>query len=110
LIYALVALSEDFGFEDLRPAYRDTVESVFVEAISLVLSIDRRPITQPFDLLSFAGLGYSRQLQALPSWVQDWTSLAQNIKFVGADKSPLPITRLEVISERARFNATRRMP
>jgi hypothetical protein len=76
LIYALVALSEDFSFEDLRPAYRDTVESVFVEAISLVLSIDRRPITQPFDLLSFASLGYSRQLQALPSWVQDWTSLA----------------------------------
>jgi hypothetical protein len=106
LIYALVALSEDFSFEDLQPAYRETVESVFVEATSLVLRINRRPTTQPFDLLSFSGLGYSRQLQTLPSWVPDWTSSAHNIKFVGADKTSLPMTRLEVISERAGFNAT----
>lgn len=109
LIYALVALSEDFSFEDLQLPYRDTVESVFVEATSLVLTIHRRPTTHPFDLLSFAGLGYRRQLQALPSWVPDWTSSGQYIKFVGADEHHLPMTRLEVISERAGFDATHGM-
>lgn len=66
-----VAVPADQVDHDLRPNYRISTEDLYIQVTSRLLLRDAEAL-----ILSVAGLGYPRSLH-LPSWVPDWTSLAE---------------------------------
>jgi hypothetical protein len=104
-IYALLGLSNDFQFQDLKPAYAESVESLFTEVATLLLASEKSKAHSRFAILSFAGIGRQRRLCNIPSWVPDWTSSNYKLRFhILLDILETPF---EAISNRASFNATR---
>jgi hypothetical protein len=104
-IYALLGLSNDFQFQDLKPAYAESLESLFTEVATLLLASEKSKARSRFAILSFAGIGGQRRLCNIPSWVPDWTSSSHRLRFEFLwDVLETPF---EAISNRASFNATR---
>lgn len=66
-----VALPSDRVDHDLRPNYRIAVEDLYIQVARRILMRDAEVL-----ILSVAGVGHRRSLH-LPSWVPDWTSLAE---------------------------------
>lgn len=69
LVFALQAISEE-GFTTLIPDYNKPVDQVFTEATHAILDSTQNRIS----VLSLAGVGFHRDMIALPSWVPEWGS------------------------------------
>ncbi|KIW16837.1 hypothetical protein PV08_04027 [Exophiala spinifera] len=69
-IIALLGIAEDGDDEALRPNYRIPVEDVYLQFAGHLLS--RADTTY---MLHHAGIGDTRALSTLPSWVPDWSTV-----------------------------------
>ncbi|KAK4452693.1 heterokaryon incompatibility protein-domain-containing protein, partial [Podospora aff. communis PSN243] len=69
LIYGHLSLSQDADCPDFAPDYAKETETIYQDFATLFLQRGELPPT-----LYRAGIGHSRQLTTLPSWVADWTS------------------------------------
>jgi hypothetical protein len=74
-VYALLGLTNDDSKQSIVPDYSDSNNErlVYIDTMRYLL---RQRIDQ-LDSLSYAGIGYHRETQNLPSWVPDWSSSAR---------------------------------
>ncbi|KAH6847176.1 heterokaryon incompatibility protein-domain-containing protein [Chaetomium sp. MPI-CAGE-AT-0009] len=72
-VYGLLGLlpADDADQPHLQPDSSKTVEALYMDVARHLIP------TSPHETLSFAGIGYRRKLESLPSWAPDWTSLGQ---------------------------------
>ncbi|EGU81605.1 hypothetical protein FOXB_07883 [Fusarium oxysporum f. sp. conglutinans Fo5176] len=103
-IYALMGLSSDIHFEDLDLAYTTPVESVFTQAAELILASGKSKSSSPLALLSFAGIGNTRTLKNLPTWVPDWATAARRMSF-GIGTLTTEGTYFGAVAERAGYDS-----
>jgi hypothetical protein len=70
-VYGLLGLlrADEADQPHLQPDSSKTVEALYMDVARHLIP------TSPHDTLSFAGIGYRRKLDSLPSWAPDWTSL-----------------------------------
>lgn len=68
-IFALLGLATDAGNPVLHPNYEAPVREVFT-ASSRYMMIANKSLR----ILHIAGIGWSRQIKDLPSWVPDWSA------------------------------------
>ncbi|MCJ1457088.1 hypothetical protein MMC28_007454 [Mycoblastus sanguinarius] len=66
-LYALLGLVADGLDNELNPDYRKSIQAVYTDTTRHLLTRDQR-----LAILKYAGIGYSRALPDLPSWVTDW--------------------------------------
>ena len=69
-IFALVGVSSNSGDLTFKPNYRKSIEDIYLDSTVKMLTQEAGQI----GLLYAAGIGYSRNLSRLPSWVPDWTA------------------------------------
>ncbi|KAI3319769.1 hypothetical protein HD806DRAFT_507953 [Xylariaceae sp. AK1471] len=71
-IYGILGLlrAEEADQPYLQPDSSKNVEKVYTDVARHLIP------TEPQDVLSYAGIGYRRKLDSLPSWSPDWTSVA----------------------------------
>jgi hypothetical protein len=71
-IYAILALlSQDYlSAARLQPDYSKPADEVFTTAATHMIPSNCN------EVLSYAGIGYNRNLPELPSWAPDWTSVS----------------------------------
>ena len=68
-IFALLGLATDAADPVLHPNYRATAREVFTASSSYMMTTNKS-----LRILHIAGLGWSRQILDLPSWVPDWSA------------------------------------
>lgn len=70
-VYGLLGLlrADEADQPHLQPDSSKTVEALYMDVARHLIP------TSPYETLSFAGIGYRRKLDSLPSWAPDWTSL-----------------------------------
>lgn len=71
-VFALANISSDKGDLAFKPNYRKSVEDVYLDSTIHILT----KTTGHIGPLYAAGIGHSRNLGRLPSWVPDWTATA----------------------------------
>lgn len=72
-IFALVGISNEAGLPAFRPNYRKTVEEVYVDFARYLFS---QQDALPW-LSSYCGIGWRRNVTAIPSWVPDWSHVGR---------------------------------
>ena len=68
-IFALLGLATDAGNPVLHPNYEAPVRKVFTESSRYMMIANKS-----LRILHIAGIGWSRQIIDLPSWVPDWSA------------------------------------
>ena len=68
-LFALLGLATDADDPVLRPNYRAAVREVFTASSRYMMTINTS-----LRILHIAGIGWSRQILDLPSWVPDWSA------------------------------------
>jgi hypothetical protein len=81
-VFALQGLTEASSLKLLAIDYKKPVRDVM---LSTALYFLRRP--ESMEVLHYAGIGWDRNIQDLPSWVVDWT-VARNFKSLSDFNSP----------------------
>lgn len=77
MIFGLVGLAGDVDSPLVRPQYDKAVDRVYTDAARHILHSSEGSIS----MLAFAGIGYPRKLDRLPSWVPDWSRTQLNNPF-----------------------------
>ena len=68
-IFALLGLATDAGNPVLHPNYEAPVREIFTESSRYMMIANKS-----LRILHIAGIGWSRQIVDLPSWVPDWSA------------------------------------
>ena len=68
-VFALLGLATDAGNPVLHPNYEAPVREVFTESSRYMMIANKS-----LRILHIAGIGWSRQIKDLPSWVPDWSA------------------------------------
>lgn len=68
-LFALLGLATDADDPVLRPNYRASVREVFTASSRYMMTTNKS-----LRILHIAGIGWSRQILDLPSWVPDWSA------------------------------------
>lgn len=68
-LFALLGLATDANDPVLRPNYTASVREVFTASSRYMMTTNKS-----LRILHIAGIGWSRQIQDLPSWVPDWSA------------------------------------
>ena len=68
-LFALLGLATDADDPVLLPNYRATVREVFTASSRHMMTTNKS-----LRILHIAGIGWSRQIKDLPSWVPDWSA------------------------------------
>ena len=75
-LFALLGLATDADDLVLRPNYRASVREVFTASSRYMMTLNKS-----LRILHIAGIGWSRQILDLPSWVPDWSAPHRAIIF-----------------------------
>jgi hypothetical protein len=73
-IYAILGLANDSDSISISPDYSKPLYDLYTEVAEKLLLSKISPV----QILSHAGIGYSRKVSELPSWAPDWSSPPAN--------------------------------
>lgn len=96
----MLSLASDDG-DDLNPDYGAPVENVYMKTASALLNDDPSNL----NLIYQARIGRQRGIEALPSWVPDWSTKREGMLLENALHASLALTQLGLKSFRAAGNS-----